>query len=110
MISENDRECARGFAELIEILKSTSSPRRIAIECYPGVLLEPLLGKLVPTLAPQLVLKAVDAMLPPHEIEAKFESMLGNDPVFGRMEARRLEEFFDPALMEHSQGRAKSAD
>ncbi len=110
MISENDRECARGFAELIEILKSTSSPRRIAIECYPGVLLEPLLGKLVPTLAPQLVLNAVDAMLPPHEIEAKFESMLGDDPVFARMEARRLEEFFDPALMEHSQSQAKSVD
>ena len=91
---------------MIDILRSRPTARRIAVECYPGVALEPLLRNLVAALSPQLVLESADAMLSPNEIEAKFASMLGNDPVFAYMEPHELEEFFDPDLVNETRRKA----
>ena len=55
----------------------------MAIECYPGVQLEPLRRELVAGLKPELVVESAEAMLLPEAIEAKFAPMLGDDPVFG---------------------------
>ncbi len=98
-ISQDSRDCAAGWSELIDILRSRPIARRIAMECYPGVALEPLLRNLVPAFSPQLLLESPAAMLSPSDIETKFASMLGNDPVFACMEPHELEEFFDPALV-----------
>jgi len=94
-ISQTDRECALGWREVLHDLQAHCEARRIAIECYPGVLLEPLQRELVVRLEPQLVLESADAMLPPAAIEEKFATQLGNDAVFGRMVPVTLEEFFD---------------
>ena len=48
-------------------------------------------------------------MLSAKDIEAKFASMLGNDPVFAHMEAHQLEEFFDPALVDKARRTASVA-
>jgi mannose-6-phosphate isomerase class I len=106
-ISQNDRDCACGWTELIDTLRLTRSVRRIAIECYPGVLIEPLRRELVAALAPELLLESTASMLSPQEVEAKFASMLGDDPVFGCMQPRGLDEFFDPALVDWDRRRSK---
>ena len=98
-ISADERDCARGWTELIERLRSHRSIRHIAIECYPGTFVDPLLEKLVVALAPELILDAAASMLSPQEIEKRFASMLGEDPVFACMEPHDLNEFFDPALV-----------
>jgi mannose-6-phosphate isomerase class I len=49
-------------------------------------------------------------MLSPQEIEAKFASMLGNDPVFACMEPHDLDEFFDPALVQLARREAASVE
>jgi mannose-6-phosphate isomerase class I len=95
-ISACERDCALGWREIFEDLHPHAGARRIAIECFHGVQLEPLRRELVTRLAPELVLESADAMLPAEAIETKFAALLGNDPVFGRLNRARLEEFFDP--------------
>jgi mannose-6-phosphate isomerase class I len=106
-ISEADADCALGWDEILTNLRAHSGARRIAIECYPGVFVEPLRNKLVARLAPQLVLESCAAMLAPQAIESKFAALLGDDPVFGLMTPQALEEFFDPAKVAHSRQIAK---
>jgi mannose-6-phosphate isomerase class I len=107
-ISQNESECAAGWDELAAILGAQQNARRIAIECYPGVALEPLLRNLVPMLHPDLVLDPGSAMLPGSEIEAKFAAVLGDDPVFGCMQPHALDEFFDPARVAAVRHQAES--
>jgi mannose-6-phosphate isomerase class I len=101
-ISETEGECAQGWGEILDELHAHGDARRIAIECYPGVLLEPLRRELVGRLAPALVLESAEAMLIAPEIEAKFAGSLGDDPVFGHMLPITLDEFFDPAKVDHA--------
>ncbi len=65
--------------------------------------------ELVVGLAPELVLESSSALLPPPAIEAKFASMLGDDPVFAYIEPHTLGEFFDPAKVEHARHAAEVA-
>jgi mannose-6-phosphate isomerase class I len=94
-ISQVDSDCASGWREILTRLHEHPTARRISIECYPGVLIEPLKRELVAALVPELVLDTVDAMLPPQVIESKFAELLGDDPVFGFTMRQALEEFFD---------------
>lgn len=95
-ISETNQDCAQGWQEILNMLQANSSARRIAIECYPGVRIEPLKQHLIARLSPELQLDSADAMLPPDILEARFTELLGNDPVFARMSEHTLEAFFDP--------------
>jgi len=108
-ISQKDSECPCGWSEVAEILGSYPEAQRIAIECYPGVLPAPILRELIPALHPELLLRSEMAMLPAKEIEAKFASILGDDPVFARMELHNLEEFFDPGLVAAERRKAESS-
>ena len=109
LISQQERDCALGWEDILAVLSAHGHARRIAIECYPGVLLEPLQLELVAKLAPVLVLESAEAMWPPETIEAKFASTLGNDPVFGRMLTQDLAMFFDPAKIEGMRNGAETA-
>lgn len=106
-ISHDEGQCAAGWDEINALLTKCGAARRVAIECYPGVLLEPLLRELVPSLRSASVIDVAAAMLPSSEIEEKFASVLGDDPVFARMEGHDLHEFFNPALI--SELRSKTA-
>ncbi len=108
-ISQKDSECPCGWNELAEVLGSYPEAQRIAIECYPGVLPAPILRELIPALHPELLLRSEAAMLPAKEIETKFASILGDDPVFARMEPHDLEEFFDPGLVAAERSKAESS-
>ncbi len=108
-ISESDAECALGWSEVLDQLGRDGEARRIAIECYPGVALEPLRREVVARLCAELVLESADAMLTATAIEQKFGEMLGDDPVFGRMEPVRLEEFFDPEKVRWARRDAENA-
>jgi mannose-6-phosphate isomerase class I len=107
-VSGDEKECALGWGELGVTLADCRDAHRVAIECYPGVFLEPLIGSLVSSLHAELVLQSAPALLPEREIEAKFAAMLGDDPVFGRMESHALEEFFNPAVLDEMRFRAQA--
>ncbi len=65
----------------------------IIVECYPGVNQNELLELLAP-LEPAAVIRSDELALPPVEIDAQIQRDLTDDPVFGIMTTRRLEEFF----------------
>ncbi len=94
-ISQTEDECAVGWHEIVDRLNAHRSAHRIAIECYPGTLLEPLRSELVSKLGADVVFESTDAMLSAPAIEAKFAAVLGDDPVFGQMSPATLDEFFD---------------
>ncbi len=107
-ISPSESECSVGWGEVLERLRAHGHARRIAIECYPGVLLEPLRRHVVAELAPELVLESAEALLSPAKIENKFADMLGDDPVFGRLAQIELDAFFDPKKIARSRRLAEN--
>jgi mannose-6-phosphate isomerase class I len=109
-VSPVERECAQGWGEILEDLRDRRDARRIAIECFHGVQLEPLKRELVAKLGAELVLDAVDAMLPASAIEAKFAEKLSDDPVFGFLQHPELEEFFDEEKVAQARGVAAATE
>ena len=107
-ISQTDTDCLLGWREILDRVQAYGPARSIAIECYPGVLLEPLRREIVRPLAPALVLETTEAMLTAPVIEEKFAGVLGDDPVFGCMLPIVLEEFFDPAKIESARRAAEN--
>jgi mannose-6-phosphate isomerase class I len=98
-ISSRDRDCDVGWRQIVAAIQSMlprQPSRSVAIECYPGVLLEPLLNNLLPALSPSEVIQSESAFLPPCELQQKFAAILTEDPVFGRMHSWEMEDFFDP--------------
>jgi mannose-6-phosphate isomerase class I len=67
----------------------------VAVECYPGVLHDEVLPALQRQLQPALVIRMDEALLAPERIDALVRDDVTDDPVFGYLSRRRLEEFFD---------------
>ncbi|MCL2659127.1 MAG: class I mannose-6-phosphate isomerase [Acidobacteriaceae bacterium] len=106
-VAGSESECASGWREILDQLQQHRGAHRIAIECYPGVALEPLRQNLVACLKPDLVLESADAMLSPQQVEAKFAAILGDDPVFGRMTPVLLNDYFDQAKLDCARSTAE---
>ena len=71
----------------------------LVAECYPGANQEELLALLSP-LGLAEVVRSDALALPPEEIDAAVAHDLTEDPVFGILTARRLEEFFPAGNLE----------
>ena len=106
-VSPRESDCAQGWGEVLDVLKERKDARRIAIECFHGVQLEPLKRELVAKLGAELVLESSDALLLAAEIDAKFAAGLTDDPVFGYLTKPKLEEYFD--AMKIAEARVKAA-
>lgn len=76
----------------------------IVAECYPGVDQEELRTLLA---LPQTdtIIHSDDLALPPEEIDAQVKRDLTDDPVFGIMTTRRLEEFYPSENLEKARRR-----
>jgi mannose-6-phosphate isomerase class I len=70
----------------------------ICVECYPGTLDEEIIAALERRLKPALVVRALDAYRTKADLRSMFVQDLTDDPVFGRMNEARIEDFFNPAL------------
>jgi len=73
----------------------------IVAECYPGTDQEELRALLT---LPQtdLIIHSDDLALPPEEIDAQIQRDITDDPVFGIMTTRRLEEFYPSENLEEA--------
>jgi mannose-6-phosphate isomerase class I len=94
--------CAAGWDAIASLLREATSDALevIAVECYPGVNEDEVTTELCRRLQPALVVKMVEALLPPVEIERLVAPFLGgDDPVFGFMTNLRLNSFFDPVRL-----------
>jgi mannose-6-phosphate isomerase class I len=102
-VSDDGTAVAEGWREAAAVLASRTreEPRHvIAVECYPGVLVDEIEDALSDALVFAAVVRTERALRPPDELERKLEQYLGDDPVFGFVCPWSLEEFFAPGLVE----------
>lgn len=90
VVSQGYEAIARKLREACEGREKTV----ITLECYPGVDQEELVEGLR-ALSPSLVLHSDDLFLPPEQMDTLLEKDMTDDPVFGIMTNRRLEDYLD---------------
>lgn len=91
-------ESWEGWPRILERLKafSTSEAFVISVECYPGAFEKELTSTLEEGLRPTGIIRTSELQKSAPEIELMLGDVLGDDPVFGRMNELQLEDFFDP--------------
>jgi hypothetical protein len=85
---------------------TTEANSVICIECYPGVLESVLTRTLDHGLQPAAVIMTTDLLNSSPAIERMVADMLGDDPVFGRMNRIQIEDFFDERKLGNARDRA----
>jgi len=89
------------WPEILAELKNCSGPNRrvLCVECYPGVFERMMRDKLRNALQPAELIYAPGLLKPVPEVNRMLQGVLGDDPVFGRMNDITVEDFFDPARL-----------
>ncbi len=101
-----------GWPEIFDRLKKSSSRSRcvLCIECYPGVFEDSLRREFQTALRPAAFLSTADLLKPPQVIDQMLSSVLGDDPVFGRMNEIAVADFFDPSRLDAARALANGWD
>jgi mannose-6-phosphate isomerase class I len=94
-ISLSEDDCAVGW-EAIAARLAARSPGVACIECYPGVFIEEIAHALAAELAPVHVFLTSECFKAEEELNRLLDPYLTSDPVFGRMNGVRIDDFFDP--------------
>jgi mannose-6-phosphate isomerase class I len=96
-IGGSESESWEGWPEILERLKAfeTSESYTIVCECYPGVFEKTLVGILSQGLHPLRIIATSDLLKGAPEIERMVSAVLGDDPVFGRMNSIAIGDFFE---------------
>jgi mannose-6-phosphate isomerase class I len=94
-------DCWESWPLILDRLRAFMSASRsvICIESYPGVLELELRRCLEDGLRPAGVLMTAELLKPPPEIEHMVNDVLGDDPVFGRMNKIQIEDFLDASKL-----------
>ncbi len=103
-------EVRRGWRQIGERLCEAVTSRGravVCVECYPGAFDRDIEQTLTEALRPALVLRAAERYKSPAAIDAMLAPVLGDDPVFGRMNDIQLDDFFDPEKLVQAQERVK---
>ena len=97
-----------GWPVLLDRLRACTNQDNsvIAIECYPGVLEPALRRTLEEGLRPVAVIMTIDLLKDSPAIERMVGEVLGDDPVFGRMNRIQIEDFFDERKLAKARDRA----
>ncbi len=102
-VEGHELESWKGWPAILERLKAFAASKSctIAFECYPGVFEKNLISILSEGLRPQRLIATSDLLKSPSEIELMVSSVLGDDPVFGRMNSIEIGDFFESAKLAH---------
>ena len=97
----SEDECSEGWDEIAERIASSLSEERtiLCVECYPGADSKRIATNLQSRMKPSLTIFAEDAYRSPRGLNAEFDPLLTDDPVFGRMNELEIRDFFDPRLL-----------
>lgn len=103
-------ECLQGWPEIGGTIRDrTPAGHLTVVECYPGVLLEEVRRELAAALPDAVIISTPDLFRPTAEIDRMLEPLLGDDPVFGRMNSIEIEDFFDPSKRADARSRCSNA-
>src|ERR1700735_4344665 len=88
-------ECSAGWPAIAARLGRCSQGRVLCVECYPGVFVGQLCEDLRNQFPSSSVFDSERCLKAQGQLRAMLDPLLGNDPVFGRMSAIELENYFD---------------
>lgn len=96
-VTSDASACREGWEAIAARMKEEieAGKRVICIECYPGVFEEELQKELSQRLPAVKFFRASECLRSSAEIDSLIEGELTRDPVFGRLSAMQLEQFFD---------------
>lgn len=80
---------------------------RVVLECYPGVLAGHLMDALRGALPDACFVDSAELYREPESLRRQFAISLGDDPVFGWMQAWDVQAYFDQDLLEAAQKRVR---
>src|SRR6266542_5995845 len=88
-------DCQVGWRNIIDRLKPSSAETRrtLAVECYPGTFEGIIKDALVEGLRPGGVIHTSDLLKATHRVDQLVVPVLGDDPVFGRMNEIGVQSF-----------------
>lgn len=109
-ISASTSECWVGWKAIIDRFKPLSAESRciVAVECYPGTFEEKIKDVLVEGLGPGALICTQDLLKPANCVDKMLAGVLGDDPVFGRMNDVTLQAFFDEGKLALAREKVKS--
>jgi mannose-6-phosphate isomerase class I len=107
-VGTSGSDCWESWPVILGRLRActTETNSVICIECYPGVLELALKRTLEEGLQPAAVIMTADLLKRPSAIERMVSDVLGDDPVFGRMNRIQIEDFFDEGKLGNARDRA----
>jgi mannose-6-phosphate isomerase class I len=103
-VSTGAADCRMGWRNIIDRLSPLSAENRctLAVECYPGTFEGMIKDALVEGLRPAGVIYTPYLLKAPRCVDKLLAPVLGDDPVFGRMNKIGLQAFFDEAKLSHA--------
>ena len=109
-VSTSTADYRVGWRNVIDRLKPWCAESRctLAVECYPGTFEAIIRDALVEGLRPAGVIYTPDLLKAPHAVDKLLAPVLGDDPVFGRMNEIGLQVLFEESELSHARG-AKSS-
>jgi mannose-6-phosphate isomerase class I len=107
-ISTSSTQCCVEWREIIGRLSSasTQSRRVLCVECYPGAFERRIRTTLEEGLHPAEIIYTPDLLKPARSVDNMLAGVLGDDPVFGRMNDIALGAFFDEAKLSQARDKA----
>lgn len=101
-------ECRTGWATIGRELAERCGGGRLALECYPGVHIQEVAEGIRPAFPNATFLFTHDLLRPAAEIVRMLDPVLGDDPVFGRMNSIEIADFFQPEKLRWAQSQWQS--
>src|SRR5215469_15073516 len=109
-VSSSATECWVGWQRIADRLRpvTVGSHYVLCVECYPGSF-EGEIGKALESgLTPARTIYTQDLLRPAKVVDGMLSCVLGDDPVFGKMNEIDVEAFFDEAKLKSARGKAAS--
>jgi mannose-6-phosphate isomerase class I len=107
-VSTSSSESWVGWRKISARLKSAVAQDGAVVcaECYPGAFERLIRNALESGMRPSEVIYTPELLKPANHIDSMLSGVLGNDPVFGRMNEIAIEVFFDEVKLHHARRKA----
>ena len=109
-VSTSATQCWVGWRNIVDRFKPSSVESRctLTVECYPGTFERSIKDALVEGLRPTEVVYTPDLLKRPDCVDKMLAVVLGDDPVFGRMNDIGLEAFFEETKLAEARQKVAS--
>jgi mannose-6-phosphate isomerase class I len=112
-VTEDASLCAEGWDAVLDTIRMHAQTKRsstVVLECYPGVMREPIVSRLQTAFPEASIAEAAAAYKSSTALLKMLHASLTDDPVFAVMRPWRIEEYFDAEALASLRERLSVAD